>query len=152
MNCHHIRPQIVRCARIISRIMRPIHMWQPQNGVIGLDFHRLASFAVMANHAWIVVPRIKIEKNQKPLQKSIKLLMKAISSTGGSWQGLKPYQGRYFWEALGRTVLSFGCLAWHHSTRKKAIRMASSLFYFWGDSLFYDSLFYIVKFVLQVGI
>ena len=50
-----------------------------------------------------------------------KLLRKAISATG-RWWGLKPYQGRYFWEALGRTVLSYGCLAWHHSTRKKCIR------------------------------
>ena len=50
-----------------------------------------------------------------------KLLMKAISSTG-SWDGLKPYQGLYFWQALGRTVLTYGCLAWHHSTRKKSIK------------------------------
>ena len=49
-----------------------------------------------------------------------KLLMKAISATG-SWWGFQPYQGRYFWEALGRTVLSYGCLVWHHSTRKKCI-------------------------------
>jgi len=50
-----------------------------------------------------------------------KLLMKAITSTGSGW-GLKPYQGRYFWEALGRTVLTFGCLAWQHACRKKSIR------------------------------
>ena len=49
-----------------------------------------------------------------------KLLMKAITATG-SWWGLKPYQGLYFWEALGRTVLSYGCLAWQHSTRKKSV-------------------------------
>ena len=29
-----------------------------------------------------------------------RLLMKAITSTGSMW-GLQPYQGRYFWEALG---------------------------------------------------
>ena len=50
-----------------------------------------------------------------------KLLMKVISISG-RWHGLKPYQGRYFWQALGRSVLSYGCLAWHHSTRKKHIR------------------------------
>ena len=33
-----------------------------------------------------------------------KLIMKAINATG-SWWGLSPYQGGYFWEALGRTVL-----------------------------------------------
>ena len=49
------------------------------------------------------------------------LLMKAITATG-SWWGFKPYQARYFWEALGRTVLSYGCLAWYHACRKKSIR------------------------------
>ena len=50
-----------------------------------------------------------------------KLLMKALSATGRRW-GLQPYQGLYFWQALGRSVLSYGCLAWQHSSRKKFIR------------------------------
>ena len=40
--------------------------------------------------AWDDHVKIKCNKVRK-------LLMKAISSTGGSWQGLQPYQGRYFW-------------------------------------------------------
>ena len=47
--------------------------------------------------------------------------MKALSATGRRW-GLQPYQGLYFWQALGRSVLSYGCLAWQHSSRKKFIR------------------------------
>ena len=64
--------------------------------------------------SWNDHVRIKIAKVKR-------LLMKMISQTG-SWWGLQPYQGRYFWEALGRTVLSYGCMAWQHCTRKVSIR------------------------------
>ena len=63
---------------------------------------------------WTEHIRIKCAKVKK-------LLMKALKSTRSRW-GLRPYQGLYFWEALGRSVLSYGCLVWQHSTRKKSVR------------------------------
>ena len=57
--------------------------------------------------------------------------MRAVKASG-SWWGFKPYQGRYFWEALGRTVLSYGCLVWQHSCRKKCIRDRLQATQRWG--------------------
>ena len=50
-----------------------------------------------------------------------KLLARIQSATGSLW-GLKPYLGKYFWEALGRTVLAFGCLGWSPCLKKKGVR------------------------------
>ena len=49
------------------------------------------------------------------------LMHKITGATGEDW-GLRPYLGKYFWEALGRTVLSYGCLGWLPAMRKKTIR------------------------------
>ena len=49
------------------------------------------------------------------------LMHKISGATGEDW-GLRPYLGKYFWEALGRTVLSYGCLGWLPAMRKKTIR------------------------------
>ena len=49
------------------------------------------------------------------------LMHKITGATGEDW-GLRPYLGKYFWEALGRTVLSYGCLGWLPSIRKKSTR------------------------------
>ena len=59
---------------------------------------------------------IKIKMN-----KVRKLLCKIQGATGSLW-GLKPYLGKYFWEALGRTVLSFGCIGWVPCLKKKWVR------------------------------
>ena len=49
------------------------------------------------------------------------LMHKITGATGEDW-GLRPYLGKYFWEALGRTVLSYGCLGWLPTMRKKTTR------------------------------
>ena len=50
-----------------------------------------------------------------------KLLHKIQGATGSLW-GLKPFLGKYFWEALGRTVLAFGCIGWIPSLRKQGVK------------------------------
>ena len=49
------------------------------------------------------------------------LMHKISGATGENW-GLRPYLGKYFWEAMGRTVLSYGCLGWFHALRKPTVR------------------------------
>ena len=46
---------------------------------------------------------------------------KISGATGENW-GLRPYLGKYFWEAMGRTVLSYGCLGWFPALRKPTVR------------------------------
>ena len=52
----------------------------------------------------------------------VKGLMHKISGATGEDWGLRPYLGKYFWEALGRTVLSYGCLGWLPAMRKKTTK------------------------------
>ena len=54
-------------------------------------------------------------------QKVRNLLCKIQGATGNLW-GLKPFLGKYFWEALGRTVLAFGCLVWAVCLQKQTVR------------------------------
>ena len=54
-------------------------------------------------------------------QKVRNLLSKVQGASGRLW-GLKPFLGKYFWEALGRTVLSFGCIGWVPSLRKQGVK------------------------------
>ena len=54
-------------------------------------------------------------------QKVRNLLSKVQGASGRLW-GLKPFLGKYFWEAMGRTVFGFGCIGWLPCIRTKANR------------------------------
>ena len=49
------------------------------------------------------------------------LMHKISGATGENW-GLRPYLGKYFWETMGRTVLSYGCLGWYPAIRKASVK------------------------------
>ena len=49
------------------------------------------------------------------------LMHKISGATGENW-GLRPYLGKYFWETMGRTVLSYGCLGWYPAIQRKTVR------------------------------
>ena len=46
---------------------------------------------------------------------------KISGATGENW-GLRPYLGKYFWETMGRTVLSYGCLGWLPAIQRVTVR------------------------------
>ena len=66
------------------------------------------------NLSWRHHLRIKCQKVRN-------LLSKVQGASGRLW-GLKPFLGKYFWEAMGRTVLGFGCIGWIPCIRTKANR------------------------------